>query len=184
MNDLVTHNWTKAIALWVQAKAYEMVIAGMTQREIAQVITEMGRGIRPDRLEGVEYPPDYKISQQAVTLAFRRYCQRNPPPGLEQMRQIDTQRCDDIYRDMLPIIRGGGHGAALAADAATRALAHKARINGMDAPIKVAATDKQGRDFAPIPIETIRRIMDGGEVRFEHEPNYKQFDDDGEPEKG
>jgi hypothetical protein len=81
MNDLVTHNWTKAIALWVQAKAYEMVIAGMTQREIAQVITEMGRGIRPGRLEGVEYPPDYKISQQAVTLAFRRYCQRNPLPA-------------------------------------------------------------------------------------------------------
>jgi hypothetical protein len=81
-----------------------MVIAGMTQREIAQVITEMGRGIRAGRLEGVEYPPDYKISQQAVTLAFRRYCQRNPLPGFEQMRQIDTQRCDDIYRAMLPII--------------------------------------------------------------------------------
>jgi hypothetical protein len=97
------------------------------------------------------------------------------------MRQIDTQRCDDIYRSMLPMIRAGGRGSALAADAATRALAHKARINGMDAPIKIAATDRQGRDFAPIPIETIRRIMDGGEVRFEHEPNYKQIDDDGQP---
>ena len=64
------------------------------------------------------------------------------------------------------MIRAGGRGSALAADAATRALAHKARINGMDAPIKIAATDRQGRDFAPIPIETIRRIMDGGEVRY------------------
>ena len=171
-------------SLWVEAQVYGMVIAGMTQREIAQVITEMGPGIRSGRLEGIEYPTDYKISQQAVQKAFRRYCQRNPLPGLEQMRQIDTQRCDDIYRSMLPMIRAGGRGSALAADAATRALAHKARINGMDAPIKIAATDRQGRDFAPIPIETIRRIMDGGEVRFEHEPNYKQIDEDGEPEKG
>ena len=163
MNDLVTQNRTKAIALWVQGEAYRMVIAGMTQREIAQVITEMGRGLRPGRLEGVEYPPDYRISQQAVTLAFRRYCQRNPVPGIAEMRRIDTQRCDDIYRSMLPMIRAGGRGSALAADAATRAIAHKARINGMDAPIKIAATDRQGRDFAPIPIETIRRIMDGGE---------------------
>src|ERR1700688_814689 len=100
MNDLVTQNRTKAIALWVQGEAYRMVIAGMTQREIAQVITEMGRGLRPGRLEGVEYPPDYRISQQAVTLAFRRYCQRNPVPGIAEMRRIDTQRCDDIYRAM------------------------------------------------------------------------------------
>jgi hypothetical protein len=132
----------------------------------------MGRSLRPGRLEGVEYPPDYKISQPGVLKAFRRYCQRNPPPGLSEMR-----RCDDIYRAMLPIIRSGGRGSALAADAATRALAHKARINGMDAPIKIAATDRQGRDFAPIPIETIRRIMDGGEVVFDAEPDYKDVEE-------
>jgi len=125
-------------------------------------------------------PPDYKILQQAVHKAFRRYCQRNPALGLAEMRRVDTQRCDDIYRAMLPIIRSGGRGSAVAADAATRALAHKARINGMDAPIKIAATDRQGRNFAPIPIETIRRIKDGGEVVFDAEPNYKPDD---EPEK-
>ena len=86
------------------------------------------------------------------------------------MRQIDTQRCDDIYRAMLPMIRSGGRGSALAADAATRALAHKAKINGMDAPLKIRATDAQGRDLTPIPIETIRRIMNGGGV-FDAEPD-------------
>jgi hypothetical protein len=58
------------IALWVQVKAYEMICCRMTQRETAQVITEMGRGLRPGRLEGVEYSPDYKVTHQAVQLAF------------------------------------------------------------------------------------------------------------------
>jgi hypothetical protein len=86
-----------------------------------------------------------------------------------EMRQIDTQRCDDIYRAMLPAIKRGGRGSALTADAATRALAHKVLINGMEAPMKIAQTDRQRRDLVPIPIETIRRIMDGGEVVFDQE---------------
>src|SRR3984893_9867384 len=110
MNDLTAPR-NRAISLWVEAQVYGMVIAGMTQREIAQVITAEGRGIRPGRLEGIEYPTNYKISQQAVQKAFRRYCQRNPVPGLAEMRRVDTQRCDDIYRAMLPIIRSGGRGA-------------------------------------------------------------------------
>jgi hypothetical protein len=164
MNNLTTRNQAAAIALWVQAKAYELTVAVMNRREIAQVITEMGRGIRPGRLEGVEYPPNYSITHQSVTQAFRQYCKRNPLPGLEEMRRLDTQRCDDIYRAMLPMIRKGGRDSALAADAATRALAHKARINGMDAPIKIAATDRMGRDFIPIPIATVHKIMEGGDV--------------------
>ena len=75
------------------------------------------------------------------------------------------------------MIRAGGRGSALAADAATRAQAHKARINGMDAPIKIAAVDRQGRDLVPIPIETVRRIMEGGEVVFDAEPNYREKDE-------
>jgi hypothetical protein len=117
------------------------------EEDRAQVITEMGRGILPGRLEGVEYPRDYRISQQAVQKAFRRYCQRNPLPGLAEMRQIDTQRCDDIYRAMLPMIRKGGRGSALAADAATRALAHKAK--------KRTVTDEQGEGF----VEFLKRVM-------------------------
>jgi hypothetical protein len=126
MNELILQN--RAISLWAEAQAYRFIVGRLTQQETAQAITEMGRGIRPGRLEGVEYPPDYKISQPGVLKAFRRYCQRKPPPGLAEMRRVDTQRCDDIYRAMLSIIRGGGRGTALAADAATRALAHKARI--------------------------------------------------------
>jgi hypothetical protein len=58
MNDLITRNSVAAISLWVQARAYEMIVAGFTQAETAKAITEMGRGIRPRKLEGVEYPPD------------------------------------------------------------------------------------------------------------------------------
>jgi hypothetical protein len=44
----------------------------------------------------------------------------------------------------------------------------------MDAPIKLAAVDAQGRDFIPIPIATVHKIMEGGDVVFDAEPNYKQ----------
>jgi hypothetical protein len=37
--------------------------------------------------------------------------------------------------------------------------------------VKVSATDARGRDLVPIPIETIRRIMDGSEVVFDAEPD-------------
>jgi hypothetical protein len=154
---------------WVDAQAYRLIVSGMTYREAAQLITDIGRGLRPGRLEGVAYPPDYSISHPAVIKAFRRYCQRNPPPGLYEMRRLDTQRCDDIYRAMLPLIMSGGRGSSLAADAAVRVLAHKAKINGMEAPVKIAPTDRLGRDLVPIPIETVRRIMEGGEVVFDHE---------------
>ena len=35
--------------------------------------------------------------------------------------------------------------------------------------MKIAQTDRQRRDLVPIPIETIRRIMDGGEIVFDQE---------------
>jgi len=95
MNDLIVHNQSQAISLWVQAKAYEMIVAGFTQAETAKAITEMGLGLRPGRLGGVAYPPDYKVSHQAVRKAFQRYCQRNPIPGLEEMRRIDSQRMSE-----------------------------------------------------------------------------------------
>jgi hypothetical protein len=84
-------------------------VATLASSQILQ-FTGLGNFPRPGRLEGVEYPPDYKIAQSSVLLAFRRYCQRNPPPGLFEMRRVDTQRCEDIYRALLPTIAQGGRG--------------------------------------------------------------------------
>jgi len=165
----------KGIALWLEAQAFRLTVGGLSQKQIAQVVTEMGRGIRPGRLEGIEYPPDYGVTDVGVLKAFRRYCQRNPVPGLAELRRVDTQRCEDIFRSLLPTIAKGGREGAIAADAAVRALAHKARINGLEAPVKVRATDAQGRTLTPIPIETVRKIMEGGEVIFDAEPNIKQI---------
>jgi hypothetical protein len=88
MNDIVVHNQSHAISLWAQAKAYEMVVAGMTLQETAKAITEMGRGIRPGRLEGVEYPPDYKISFQGS---------RKPSVATASgIRCLVSQKCDRL----------------------------------------------------------------------------------------
>jgi len=114
----------------------------------------------------VEYPPDYSISPMAVSKAFRRFTQHNKPHSLLEMRRIDTQRCEDIFKAFLPALLKGDCRAGIVAIAA---LKHKARINGVEMPAKVAMTNSTSEDLIRIPLATIRKILDGGEVVFDHE---------------
>jgi hypothetical protein len=155
-----------ALTQWVEAQSYRLLISGFSSWQAAEAITKMGRGQLPGRLEGVEYPPDYSISAMAVSKAFRRFTQHNKPHSILEMRRIDTQRCEDIFKAFLPGLLKGDCRAGIVAIAA---LKHKARINGVELPAKVAMTSSTGEDLVPIPLATVRKIMEGGEVVFDHE---------------
>jgi hypothetical protein len=43
----------------------------------------------------------------AVSKAFRRFTQHNKPHSLLEMRRIDTQRCEDIFKAFLPALLKG-----------------------------------------------------------------------------
>jgi hypothetical protein len=156
----------RARTQWVEGQSYRLAISGFSSSQAAEVITKMGRGLLPGRLEGVEYPHDYSISSMAVSKAFRRFTQHNKPHSLLEMRRIDTQRCEDIFKAFLPALVKGDCRVGIVAIAALR---HKARINGVEMPAKVAMTNSTSEDLVPIPLATIRKIMDGGEVVFDHE---------------
>jgi hypothetical protein len=59
--------------------------------------------------------------------ALKRAQKRTPKPDADEMRRLDTDRCEDMYLSLTPSIR---HGDAQAVRAAVQVLALKAGIKG------------------------------------------------------
>ena len=117
-------------AQWVETEAVRLKREGFTFEEIADQITQVGRGQKVSVTslpEGIDFPPDYKITSMGCHKAARRALRRAPTLEANEMRQIDTDRCEKMYLFLTPGIRQGDPKSVRAA---VNVLAHKAAING------------------------------------------------------
>jgi hypothetical protein len=117
-------------AQWVENEATRLKRNGFSYEAIAEQITQVGRGQRVPVTplpEGVTFPSDYKITAMGCHKAVRRALRRAPTQEADEMRRIDTDRCEEIYLFLTSGIRQGDPQSARAA---ISVLAHKAAING------------------------------------------------------
>ncbi len=118
------------IARWVEAETIRRKQMGFPFQAIAEQITQIGRGEAQPLVPftpGMAFPPDYSVSYRAAAKAFSKAFTRLPSLEAEEMRRIDTERCEDIYRGLVPGITRGDPASGATA---IKALEHKARING------------------------------------------------------
>ncbi len=117
-------------AQWVEIEAMRLKLNGLSYEAVAQYITQVGRGLQPPLtplLEGVDFPPDYTITAMACHKAVRRALRRAPALQADEMRRMDTERCEDMYHSLTAGIQQGDPQSTRAA---VSVLAHKAAING------------------------------------------------------
>jgi hypothetical protein len=117
-------------AQWVEIEAIRLKRNGFSYEAIAEQITQTGRGQKapvtalPD---GLRFPPDYKITPMGCHKAVQRGLRRGPLLEADEMRRLDTDRCEEMYLFLTPGVRRGDPQSVRAA---VTALAHKAAING------------------------------------------------------
>lgn len=117
-------------ARWLEAEVLCLKRQGFSYEVIAQHITEVGRGLRTALTplpEGMSFSPDYTISAMGCHKAFQRGLRRSPALAADELRRLDTDRCEEMFHSLLPGIRQGDPKAVRAA---VQALALKAAING------------------------------------------------------
>jgi hypothetical protein len=117
-------------AQWVETEAARLKREGFSYEEIADQITQVGRGQKAPLTslpEGIYFPPDYKITPMGCHSAARRALRRAPTLEANEMRRVDTDRCEKMYLFLTPGIRQGDPKSVRAA---VNVLAHKATING------------------------------------------------------
>ena len=107
--------------------------------------------------EQVQFTQEYSVSAQAIHRAFHRGIARLPNTEAEAFRKLDTERCEDMYLSLQPGIRKGDPRSV---EVGVKVLAHKAEINGYQAPARIEMTGKQG---GPLEIETFRKLCEEAE---------------------
>jgi hypothetical protein len=117
-------------AQWVETEAIRLKRNGFSYEAIAEQITQVGRGQKAPVTpipEGLRFPPDYKITAMGCHKAVQRGLHRAPMLEADEMRRLDTDRCEEMY---LFLTLGIRQGDPQSVRAAVSALAHKAAING------------------------------------------------------
>lgn len=152
---------TLARARWVEAETLHLKRMGLSFEEIAEQITRVGRSqanpivAAPD---GVNFPPNYSISRQAVHKAFRRAIAREPSLAVDELRKLDHARSEEMFMNLQPSIRKGN---ARAIAIGIRLLDHAARIHGYAAPHRHELTGKDGRPLTLVQfLEAVGPIPD------------------------
>jgi len=115
---------------WLEGEVLRLKRLGFSYDAIAQQITEVGRGQQAPLTplpEDVSFPPDYKITAMGCHKALTRALKRVPTLEANEMRRLDTDRCEDMFLSLAPSIRRGDPQAVRAA---VQVLALKAAING------------------------------------------------------
>jgi hypothetical protein len=152
------------VARWVEAETLHLKRVGMSFEMIADHIVAVARGRQQAMVPIPEHAPfaeEYRISSQAVHRAFQRGIARLPNTEAEAYRRLDTERCEDMYLSLQPGIRKGDPRSV---EVGVKVLAHKAEINGYQAPAKIEMT---GKDNGPLTIELFRQLCD--EAEKEHD---------------
>src|SRR5258705_13560964 len=83
------------IARWVEAEALHLKRLGMGYQAIADHIVAVAQGQQKAMVpvtEGAVFPPNYRISMQAVHRAFRRAIVRLPNAEAAELRKLDSER--------------------------------------------------------------------------------------------
>jgi hypothetical protein len=115
---------------WVTGEIVRCKRTGLSMAAIAVHIRRVGQSQEqplspfPD---GIEFPPDYRISESAVFKAYNKAIGRQPSVDVEIFRKEDTARCEEMYLKLQP---GISKGDPRHIDAGVRVLAHKAKLNG------------------------------------------------------
>src|SRR5208283_1562933 len=85
------------IARWFEAETLRRKQIGFAFYAIADQLTAVGRGQAQPMipfLPGMTFPPDYSITYRGVAKAFNNGLRRMPNLEVEQMRRLDTERCE------------------------------------------------------------------------------------------
>jgi hypothetical protein len=130
-------------ARWVEAETIRLKRPGMSFDQIAEHITNVGRGQAQPMVvtSDISFPADYQISKQACQQAFKKALAREPALEVEELRKLDTERCEEMYLSLQPAIRKGDPPAVAVG---VKVLSHKAKLNGYAAPQKHELTSKAG----------------------------------------
>lgn len=157
-------------AQWVESEATRLKRNGFSYEAIAEQITQVGRGQKVPVTplpEGVDFPPDYRITAMGCHKATRRALRRAPSQEANEMRRFDTDRCEDMYLFLTPGIRQGDPQSVRAA---VNVLAHKAAINGYksaEVEVKVApgpswSSVMPKEQLVPLFQEAMTLLLQGG----------------------
>jgi hypothetical protein len=148
------------VARWVEAETLHLKRLGMSYQEIADHIVAVVHGKRQAMVpipEQAQFTQEYSVSAQAIHRAFHRGIARLPNTEAEAFRKLDTERCEDMFLSLQPGIRKGDPRSV---EVGVKVLAHKAEINGYQAPARIEMTGKQG---GPLEIETFRKLCEEAE---------------------
>jgi len=149
-------------ARWVEAEVIARKRRGISFEAIAEQITQIGRGqLQPlVVLQGVEFPPDYKISFSACAQAYKKGRDRLPVLEAAQMRDLFTERYEDLYRAAQPgVLANDPAHIKVAADVTDKS----AKLNGVIAPTKIEAAISGG-----LTVEAMDKLI------AEYEKNVQQ----------
>jgi hypothetical protein len=145
------------LARWVEAEVLRLKCLGMDFTRIAEQVTLIGRGRAKPLTElplELCFPPDYKISKQGCYKAYRAALRREPALAVEEHRQLDTVRCEEMFLALQPGIRRGDPRSV---EAGTKVLSHKAKLLRLDSPKRVEMTGG-----GPITLHDLRRWAKSG----------------------
>jgi hypothetical protein len=149
-------------ARWVEAESTRLKRMGfLSFDEIAEHIRSVGRGQAQPIVatSDISFPADYQISRQACHRAFQKALGREPALEVEELRKLDSQRCEEMYLNLQPAIRKG-HPPAVAVG--VKVLSHKAKINGYATPQQHELTGKYGNGVTvrrnPDPVELESKV--------------------------
>src|SRR5260370_34484858 len=128
------------IARWVEGETLHLKRLGMGYQAIADHIIGVARGQQKAIVpipQDVQFPESYCISLQAVHRAFRRAIVRLPNAEAAELRQLDSERLDDMF---LSLQQGIRQGDPRSIEVSVRVLALKAEINGYKVPAPAEMT--------------------------------------------
>ena len=97
------------IARWVEAETLHLKRLGMGYQAIAEHLVMVARGQRKAMVAvppEVHFPEDYRISPQAVHLAFKRAIVRLPNAEATELRKLDSERLEEMFLSLQAGIRG------------------------------------------------------------------------------
>ena len=152
-------------ARWEPTETVHLKRMGLSFDAIAEQITRVGRGQGQALVAlpaDVTFPPDYNITRQACHKAFSKALARQPAMEVEELRKLDTERCEEMFMNLQPGIRKGNPRAI---EAGIKVLGHVARLNGYAAPQRHEMTGKDGT-----PLTLVQLLEAVGPIPEEDEP--------------
>ena len=145
------------LARFVETEVVRLKSLGMDFPRIAEQVTLIGRGRTKSISElpaDLRFPLDYRISLQGCHKAYRKAMRRESALAVEEHRQMDTGRCEEMIFALQPGLRRGDPKSV---EAAIRVLGHKSKLLGLEVPKRMEMT---GKDNGPLTIELFRQLCD------------------------